>query len=76
MFSVTVPSWRATKDVSIKDDLVEEVGRMVGYDSITPQAPLVPAAVPPGNPERRFQHDVRNLFVDQRLHRSLQLLAS
>jgi phenylalanyl-tRNA synthetase beta chain len=36
----------------------------VGYDSITPQAPLVPAAVPPGNPARRFQHEVRNLFVD------------
>jgi phenylalanyl-tRNA synthetase beta chain len=63
-FSVTVPSWRATKDVAIKDDLVEEVGRMVGYDSITPQAPLVPAAVPPGNPVRHFQHDVRSLFVD------------
>ena len=59
-----MPSWRATKDIAIKDDLVEEVGRMVGYDSITPQAPLVPAAVPPGNPGRRFQHDVRNLFVD------------
>lgn len=64
VFSVTVPSWRATKDVAIKDDLVEEVGRMVGYDSITPQAPLVPAAVPPGNPARRFQHDVRNLFAE------------
>ena len=24
----------------------------------------MPAAVPPGNPSRRFQHDVRNLFVD------------
>ncbi len=64
IFSVSVPSWRATKDVAIKDDLVEEVGRMVGYDSITPQAPLLPATVPPANPERRFQHDVRNLFVD------------
>jgi phenylalanyl-tRNA synthetase beta chain len=64
VFSVTVPSWRATKDIATKDDLVEEVGRMVGYDSITPRAPLVPAAVPPGNPARRFQHEVRNLFVD------------
>jgi phenylalanyl-tRNA synthetase beta chain len=64
VFSVSVPSWRATKDISIKDDLVEEVGRMVGYDSITPRAPLVPAKVPPSNPERRFQHDARNLFVD------------
>ena len=65
VFSVTVPSWRATKDVSMKDDLVEEVGRMVGYDSIAPTAPLVAAAVPPGNPERAFQHAVRGIFADQ-----------
>ena len=65
LFRVTVPSWRATKDIAIKDDLVEEVGRMVGYDSITPQAPLVPSRVPPGNPSRRFQHEVRNVFVDE-----------
>jgi phenylalanyl-tRNA synthetase beta chain len=63
-FRVTVPSWRATKDVSIKDDLVEEVGRMVGYDSIAPEPPRVAAAVPPANPERKFQHEVRDLFVD------------
>src|SRR5450432_1446007 len=65
VFSVNVPSWRATKDVSIKEDLVEEIGRMVGYDSITPQAPLVPASVPPSNPARRFQHQVRNFLVDE-----------
>jgi phenylalanyl-tRNA synthetase beta chain len=64
VFSVTVPSWRATKDISIKDDLVEEVGRMVGYGSIPPRAPLVAATVPPANPERRFQHEVRNVLVD------------
>jgi phenylalanyl-tRNA synthetase beta chain len=64
VFSVTVPSWRATKDVSIKDDLVEEVGRMVGYDSITPRAPLAPAVVPPPNAERAFQHEWRNVMVD------------
>ena len=29
-FSVTVPSWRATKDISIKDDLLEEVGPDAG----------------------------------------------
>jgi phenylalanyl-tRNA synthetase beta chain len=65
VFAVTVPSWRATKDIAIKDDLVEEVGRMVGYDSITPTAPLLSASVPPSNPERRFQHEVRNIFVDE-----------
>ena len=65
VFSVSVPSWRATKDVSLKDDLVEEVGRMVGYDSIAPTAPLVAAAVPPRNPERAFQHEARGIFADQ-----------
>jgi phenylalanyl-tRNA synthetase beta chain len=65
ILSVSVPSWRATKDVSIKDDLVEEVGRMVGYDSITPKAPLVPATVPPSNPERKFQHEFRNVLIDE-----------
>jgi len=65
VFSVTVPSWRATKDVTIKDDLVEEVGRMVGYDSIPPAAPLVPATVPPQNAGRKFQHEVRNIFADE-----------
>ena len=64
VFSVIVPSWRATKDISMRDDLVEEVGRMIGYDSITPVAPLVPATVPPANPERGFQHEARDLFVD------------
>jgi phenylalanyl-tRNA synthetase beta chain len=61
---VMVPSWRATKDIAIKDDLLEEVGRMVGYDSITPKAPLVPASVPPRNAERQFHREVRMLFSD------------
>ena len=64
VFSVSVPSWRATKDVSLADDLVEEVGRMIGYDSIAPLAPLVAAAVSPANPERKFQHEVRDVLVD------------
>src|SRR6476646_4046966 len=38
---LTVPSWRSTKDISIPEDLVEEIGRMVGYASIVPQAPAV-----------------------------------
>lgn len=63
--SVFVPSWRATKDVSIKDDLVEEVGRMIGYDSIIPVAPLMPVRVPHGNPERDFQHHVREMAAAQ-----------
>ncbi|MGP1587728.1 MAG: phenylalanine--tRNA ligase subunit beta [Treponemataceae bacterium] len=32
-FCVTVPTWRATKDVSLKADIVEEVSRIYGYDN-------------------------------------------
>jgi phenylalanyl-tRNA synthetase beta chain len=62
---VRVPSWRATKDVSIKDDLLEEVGRMVGYDSIVPAAPLIPARVPPASPAREFNHRIRQMAAAQ-----------
>ena len=65
VLSVTVPSWRATKDVSMKDDLLEEIGRMVGYDSITPAPPLVDAKVPPQSPERAYHRRVRNLVAAQ-----------
>ncbi len=65
VFSVTVPSWRATKDVSIKDDLVEEVGRMIGYGTITPRPPDVACTVPPENPERLFLRGVRQILSAQ-----------
>ena len=53
-FRVSVPSWRATKDISIKDDLLEEVGRMLGFESITPRAPLIESVVPPQSPSRLY----------------------
>lgn len=42
---VEVPSFRATKDVNIKEDLVEEVARIYGYDNIVPK-PLMFEASP------------------------------
>jgi phenylalanyl-tRNA synthetase beta chain len=68
VLSVTVPSWRATKDVSIKDDLVEEVGRMIGYSSITPTSPLLPAVTPLKNEERLCLHGLRRLVANQGFH--------
>jgi phenylalanyl-tRNA synthetase beta chain len=64
-FLVTVPSWRATKDISIKDDLLEEVGRMVGYESITPGAPLIESVVPPGSPSRLYLRGVKSMAAAQ-----------
>jgi len=65
VFVVTIPSWRATKDVSLKDDLVEEVGRMLGYDSITPAAPAVLDTVPPEEESRAFYRATRAMFAAQ-----------
>jgi phenylalanyl-tRNA synthetase beta chain len=61
-FSVSVPSWRATKDIAMPDDLVEEVGRMIGYDSIEPVPPLVPCAPSYDPPEREFLRGIRRLL--------------
>ena len=44
-FTVTVPSWRATKDVTIKADIIEEITRIYGYDNFeifTSPSPLKP----------------------------------
>jgi phenylalanyl-tRNA synthetase beta chain len=65
VFQVTVPSWRATKDVSIREDLLEEVGRMVGYDTVPPAAPLMPVRRPWVNEERLFHHAVRQMAAAQ-----------
>lgn len=61
---VTVPSWRATKDVSIREDIAEEIGRMIGYVNIPPVPPMVPTSVPPHNEERAFHHQLRSLMSD------------
>ncbi len=40
-YHITIPSWR-TKDIKIEQDMAEEIGRLVGWDSITPQLPSLP----------------------------------
>jgi phenylalanyl-tRNA synthetase beta chain len=39
-YTVTVPSFRATKDISCREDLIEELGRVIGYNNIPAQPPL------------------------------------
>lgn len=38
---VTVPTWRATGDVSERDDVLEEVARMIGYEDFSYIPPVV-----------------------------------
>ena len=44
-FDVLVPSWRATKDVTMNADIIEEITRIYGYDNFeinTTRSPLYP----------------------------------
>lgn len=43
---ITIPTWRATKDISRAEDLVEEVIRIVGYDTISSTLPSFPTTPP------------------------------
>ena len=60
---VRVPTFRATKDVSIEDDLVEEVARMYGYENIPPHLPELPIKLPIPNHERTKKHFARQILA-------------
>ena len=51
-WNVAIPSARATKDLTLSQDLVEEVGRIHRYGNV-PEASLVADVVPPPSDARR-----------------------
>lgn len=59
---INVPSYRATRDISIKADIVEEIGRIFGYDGVTPIPPLVLSDAPPVNELRRFEWTAKDIL--------------
>jgi phenylalanyl-tRNA synthetase beta chain len=54
---VTVPSYRATKDVSIEADVIEEVARYIGYENIEPILPEVTVRCFEPNAQHRLERD-------------------
>ena len=63
VFTVKVPSWRATKDVTIKADLIEEITRIYGYDNFGPstaKSPLYPVRM---QPEKSVEEKLKDLLV-------------
>ncbi len=63
-WSVKIPSWRATKDISIAEDLVEEIVRVYGYDKIPSMMPDFPINPPEENKLRQLERKVKNVLVN------------
>lgn len=40
MYTITVPTYRATKDINITEDIVEEIIRSYGFENIKPELPM------------------------------------
>ena len=62
-FNVTVPSWRATKDVTMKADIIEEITRVYGYDNFdihTVDAPLYPVRP---DMEKTVEDKIKDILV-------------
>lgn len=64
-FKVDVPTWRATKDVTIKADIIEEITRIYGYDNFeikTTKSSLRPVRVPV---EKSDESRVKDILVQK-----------
>lgn len=62
-WQITVPTWRATKDISIKEDLVEEVARIYGYDNLKSTMPTVTLKTPETNEERKLERKIKEILT-------------
>ncbi len=62
---VTVPTYRATKDIEQEADLIEEIGRIIGYDNITPVSPLDVISPVKLTELQKIQRKVRDFMVLQ-----------
>lgn len=60
---VTPPSWRGTRDINIREDIVEEIARIHGYDKIPIELPKF-AIIPPLKDESQMMRwKIKELLV-------------
>ncbi|NCT55043.1 phenylalanine--tRNA ligase subunit beta [Candidatus Falkowbacteria bacterium] len=63
ILEVTIPSWRATKDVKLKEDILEEVLRLYGYNNIESKLPDETLSLPVVNELRLFERKLKDFFA-------------
>jgi len=64
-FTIKVPSFRATKDISMKADIIEEISRIYGYDNIEPKTIEVALQPLDYNEERLAEHKVKEILAEK-----------
>lgn len=62
-FNVLAPIWRT--DIHIKEDVIEEVGRLRGYDNIPHNLPLRPFIGADKNPMFELKRELRGILSDR-----------
>ena len=60
--TIKVPSFRSYYDITIPEDIVEEIGRIYGYDNIQPIAPIVEIKKPTLPYHRYFEREVKQFI--------------
>ena len=61
-FKVTIPSWRAVHDVSLAEDLAEEVARIYGYNNLKAELPKIDLAPPLVIEEKVLIRKIKNIL--------------
>ncbi len=65
---LVIPPHRSRRDISIPNDIVEEVARIYGYDNIEPSMPEMELHEYPFNPELRRLQKIRRFLTMSRAH--------
>ncbi|PIK15851.1 phenylalanine--tRNA ligase subunit beta [Halobacteriovorax sp. JY17] len=60
---IAIPSYRSTKDIDCEADLVEEIGRIIGYDNITPSSPKLTIEPVRLTPAQELHRRIRDFMV-------------
>ena len=61
--AIEVPSWRATRDITMPEDLIEEVARIYGYDKIPLTMPKFEITPPAVDETQALRWKIRDLLV-------------
>lgn len=64
ILKVTIPFWRATRDITESYDLIEEIARVYGYGNIPLLLPTISGEPPRENKERQLERQVKNILVN------------